>query len=144
MPRAPSSRRRTPRPSTRAVAGVGEEAPGDALAVVREGAEELGGFPAGEASSSRRRTPRPPTRAVVEVGGGAPGAALAVAREGAGELGGSPAGVPASVGGVEQSWATAASRRRRLASRPRAVALTFGEAGCLLLLQWVGAWVSYR
>ena len=53
-------------------------------------------------------------------------------------------GCSASVGGVEQPWTIAASRRRRLAPRPRAGALTFGEAGCLLLLQWVGAWVVHR
>ena len=81
---------------------------------------------------------------MVRAVGGEPGVVAVEAREGAGELGGSPAGVPASVVGVEQSWATVASRRRRLAPRPGAGALTFGEAGCLLLLQWVGAWVVSR
>ena len=77
-PKAPSSRRPTPRLPTRAVAGVGGGAPSAALAGAREEAGEPGGSPAGALALGGRA--------------GQPGAALVGAREEAGEPGDSPAG----------------------------------------------------
>ena len=95
--KAPSSRRRTPRPPTRAVAGVGGGAPGAALAVAREGAGELRGSPAG----------------ALALGGcaGKSGDALVGARGEAGEPGGSPAGGLASGGRAGQPGAALVGAR---------------------------------